>query len=67
MAETKEIVQAIRDHEDRDLDMEIQRMEILTGMLCVNMIDDDGTSAPCFDEIDKSRIRKKMFDIIDNW
>jgi len=31
------------------------------------MIDDDGTSAPCFDSIDKGRIRNKMFDIIDGW
>jgi len=66
MAETKEIVQAIRDHEDF-IDLEVQKLEMLNYMIESCSIDDEGVPAPCFDEIDKSRIRKKMFDIIDNW
>ena len=67
MAETKEIIRAIRDHGDLDMDMEIQKLECLNYMIESCSIDDEGVPAPCFDEIDKSRIRKKMFDIIDNW
>ena len=66
MAETKEFVQAIRDHEDF-IDLEIQKLEMLNYMIESCSIDDEGVPTPCFDEIDKSRIRKKMFDIIDNW
>lgn len=67
MAETKEIIKAVRNHGDVDMDMEIQKLEMLNYMIESCSIGDDGGPAPCFDEIDKSRIRKKMFDIIDGW